>query len=822
MSAAMEEQKPKERRQMMSIFAGSALTREKAEDVLGFSISKHEWSAAADHYSFPGPNKPPIVTKTSRQRFKVDALLGFMGLLDDHLQRMAFGCKTLETVHGNFIKIDAIETTSSFSEIIRDYFNKINPAGRTCREDQCQKTHPTTRHFCLRERGHDGRCNFTPKNAISALSKTTKGQQKSYQGLDDEMVYKGTRNIQRLHEIHGLLSSGESEIDRQKMKERIDSMDDWHRSGFKFHVEHVGDRCCQCISCGLHSSEEPINCPMRGCHRGPCSQCEDSFQVISDLKLLAQKVLERKCMTSVEKERIVELDVEIDKCRQNLVEYRAHIVQKKIEAAYFREQIQSLTSTEAVVICDFKMKINPLYHREAMKDWYGKRGVACCGFLIYTKAPEEGEVYAEYFYFFSDDTCQDANMVLAAKSYIYNEHLPTLFPEGVTIQVKWETDGAGCFNSNLMKACQPMWYIWTDHCIDEVQIRHSSNGGGKSCLDGSFSSLQANNIDVVRSGKMDIHDARTCLSAFLLGPSMSNASAAILSVRRENDLRIANGSGEPILLRSHRIVLERGANQARCFTNSGYGEGTVVPFSTYESMIPMSTTMPGCAVTHDADDSRFRQLKTHSTESYYSRMDKARKSRFAAKREKEEERFLSRINEAKKNGIYLCTCRREGDLAPCTKQFRSENFLQQHINSGVHHYTGQNLTTKSAMLVSSKGGIFGVGRRMNRHEEHFSDDNIKDGVGVGMTNGADWNSCGCYGKSQRSKPQQKSLRMAKELISLFEKGESDSSEKKSRNKFTPQMALSHLRDMKNPSGMLTFSSTSVYGPLVTIPQIKAF
>eukprot|EP00984_Skeletonema_dohrnii_P019003 scaffold9000_cov72-Skeletonema_dohrnii-CCMP3373.AAC.4 len=834
MSNVTKEAKPLERRQFLSLFAESAgVTRERAEGMLGYQISPYEWEEAGKHFRFPGPLQPASVAKSSRQRFSTEELMNLLGYLDEyHIQRLAFGENSIETPHGNIIPIDAVESTSGPSVVARDYANYVNPAGKTCGENQCRKRHPTTRHYCLREHGHDGRCKFTPDNAISAesirhiLSKVTTGQQKSYQGLDDEMVYKGTRNVRRLLQIHDLLSItiGESEMDRQKMKERIDSMEDWHKAGFLFHLSRHGDRCCQCISCGLHSTEEPIGCHKRSSHGEPCSLCEDSFQVISDLKALAQKAQEREGLSRAEIEQMVELEAEIDTCRQLLYEYRAHIVQKKVEGMFYREQIQSLTASDAVVICDFKMKINPLYFREAQKDWYGKRGIACCGFLVYTKGPQEGEVYAEYFYFFSDDTCQDTNMVLAAKSYIYKEHLPTLFPEGTAIQVKWETDGAGCFNSNLMKACQPMWYVWTNGLVDEVQIRHSANGGGKTSLDGAFATLAANQKDIVNRGVMDIIDASSCLRAFHsdIG-AMRNASAAILHVPRDHDIKIPDSSGEPALLHSHRIVLERDKKQVRCFRNSGYGEGVVISLSSHERMVPPTTQMPRYDITQDtgADDSN-REPVTHSTESYYTRKERKRRSRQAGKREKMDKEFRDKIAAAEKKGIHLCTCRRVDDLAPCKRQFRTKNALDRHIENGEHEYTGRNMTTKSAMLVSGRGGTLAVGQRMNRNEEHFSGDHVRDGVGKGTLHGTEWRDPGCYMKAGRNKPTQKSLRLITELVKFFKLGESDSSESKSRNKYTAERALTTLRDMKNPSGMRTFSSTSVYGPLPTIQQIKSF
>jgi len=829
MADVMRDKRPRDRRHLMSIFAGTPrLKKSRAEKLLGFVITKDEWWKAGQHALFPGPGEKVPVIKSSRQRFKIETLLEMMGHVDENfLQRVAYGDNEFETAHGNTIQIDAVQTTANAATIARDYHNKFNPKGTTCAENQCVKKHRETNHYCQLPRGHEGRCKFTPKEALSVeslrkfLKTLTVGQQRSFAGLDDEMVYKGTNNVRRLHEIYDLVATEESDEARKEMKERIDHILHWHQSGFRFHLTEEGGKCCQCIPCGIHSDAEPIPCPLNHRHEDACHDCEESFQVISDIKTLIQKAKAREDNTMQQDETYHEVVQELSTCRTNLIEYRAHIVRKRIEGKFQREQIQSLKDNEAIVVCDFKMKINPMYFREAQKDWFGKRGTACCGFLVYTKAEVEGEVNAEYFYFFSDDTCQDANMVMAAKAYIYGEHLPTLFPEGTSIEVKFETDGAGCFNSALLKACQPLWYLWTDKQVEEIQIRHSVNGDGKSCLDGSFAKLGCNFKDRVNEG-MDIIDARTCLAAFQSGPGITNAGAVVLQVIRENDLQIIPGSGLPLLLGSHRIVLNRRAEEVTCYTYSGFGNGHTVPFSRLQTMVPDTTPMPRYCVDEGEEESGCKEIVTHSTESNSSRIATKRATTRERKRRKFDEAFKKRIEEAAANGLFICYHRRKDDLAPCRKQFKSMKCLQAHVDRGVHDYQKQSMIATAATLLSGQNGLLAVGRRMNRNEEHYSDKNVKDGKGVGIDDGAEWKEPGCYRKTGRKDPTRKSRRLVKELMALFDAGESDSKEKKSSNKYTPHEALAYLGSLRNPSGMRTFSSTSIYGTLPSISQIKSY
>ena len=110
------------------------------------------------------------------------------------------------------------------------------------------------------------------------------------------------------------------------------------------------------------------------------------------------------------------------------------------------------------------------------------------GFMIVTNTEQEkGEVDVQFYFFFSNDTQQDSNFVLAGKLYIYLEVLPKLFSESVpTIKVYFESDGAGAYNSFLAKGAMTWWKEWTNGRVEEVQIQHSVNGDGKSSLDGAF------------------------------------------------------------------------------------------------------------------------------------------------------------------------------------------------------------------------------------------------------------------------------------------------------------------------------------------------
>jgi hypothetical protein len=103
MADVMRDKRPRDRRHLMSIFAGTPrLKKSRAEKLLGFVITKDEWWKAGQHALFPGPGEKVPVIKSSRQRFKIETLLEMMGHVDENfLQRVAYGDNEFETAHGN-------------------------------------------------------------------------------------------------------------------------------------------------------------------------------------------------------------------------------------------------------------------------------------------------------------------------------------------------------------------------------------------------------------------------------------------------------------------------------------------------------------------------------------------------------------------------------------------------------------------------------------------------------------------------------------------------------------------------------------------------
>ena len=274
-------------------------TKPRAEEMLGEKISRYEWRHAKMHALYPGAMKPVEVIKYSRSRFNTDALVNFLGYLDgNHLQNHAYGDKDYKAANGASIQLDAVSTTATASKILKDYAAKFKTSPSSSQnESKCGKKNHLTDLCCCLPKSHEGQCSFTSKEMLShcsvkrILAGLTKGALKSKAGLDDEDVLKGSNSIERLVEIFEELAPtvGLTKEECKTMKARIDKILQYHKTGFVLHLKKEAERSCQCISCGLHSDTEPVPCQYRECSASACAECEESFQVFSELVQLAKQ-----------------------------------------------------------------------------------------------------------------------------------------------------------------------------------------------------------------------------------------------------------------------------------------------------------------------------------------------------------------------------------------------------------------------------------------------------------------------------------------------------------------------------------------------------
>ena len=443
--------------------------------------------------------------------------------------------------------------------------------------------------------------------------------------------------------------------------------------------------------------------------------------------------------------------------------------------------------------------------------------------MVLTNLQEKvGEVDVHFFLFFSDDTQQDSYFVAAGKDYIYSEFLPSIFPDDVTVKVYYESDGAGCYNSYVSKALMPWWRHFTNGRVEEVQIRHSIAGDGKSPLDAAFRKLGQNFRDAVNNGIAYITNATICLVAYQDGAGIGGATAAVLTLERDgHNLDVPTKNNQQKLLSSHRLVLDRSKNCIRGYSNSGYGEGIALKLDKINAMFPGEPMKPLYSMAAQVESLKSMDMSSLPTDSHQTRIKQTNLSKRDATEKALLVKHKSKIETAAKNKVYYYDVRRDIDGASCNHKCQSLEAHRKHNDFGKHSYPALNMQDYATSLSSGLDGMLRVGARNNRSEAYANVD-VVDGKGTGVFDGIDWCGEGCYRKKPRAKAKKMDTALKDILIRMYNDGESSDGAMGGRNKYTPQKARDELKDMKLPSGLMMFSSTSIHGQLSSIQQIRSF
>jgi hypothetical protein len=838
-AALIKDLKPKERRPYMALVT-LHFTKAEAETYIDSKITHREWTRARLHCKYPGPLQPVEVLKISRRRYDEKAVANFLGFLSENfLQDHAFGDKNAKLSNGAIVQLDAVSATANSAHIIREYAKAFCPEALQQRAGGCPKQDKRTRCYCRKDENHEGSCMFTDKSMLSAtsidtiVSTLTNGRLQSRAGLDDEDVVKGSRNIERLVEIYDDLAAtlNHSQMKREETQKRIEWIITYHRTGFVSHLTEHGKKCCQCLSCGLHSDKDPVPCCFRHddedsadgeCHDGPCNDCEQVFGILSELLQLTRDATNLFPVDTMpqERERFEVLESELEQRWENLIHWRSHIARKSVESKFSRKQLQSLKPNQAIVTSDWKMKIQALLRKETKQEFFAKRGTSCLGFMIATNVEgKEGEIDVTFSLFFTDDTQQDAFAIIAAKHYVYSEILPQLFPSGTEIEVFFESDGAGAYNCHAMKGVMPYWKQWTG--VEEIQIRVSVSGDGKSPLDGLFGCLSQGFRAAVDNGIVDIRDAHSCVMACQEGAGIVGASTAVLELDREFDMNIDIGTKIPRLLESHRIVLDRENNQMVTYTNSGYGGGQNISFDRIKRMFTKPPREPLCYTMISKADGR--GTAHHSSELHQLRQEKIKQTKREAANNALEAKHHSEVAKARAKSLYKCPEVEGLTKSRCQCEFSSQAKLDKHIKEGSHNFPSRNLIDHSIARSAMEGGVLQIGSNPQRSQA-YANMEVTDGKSKVLDSDTHFQP-GCYRKPPRKKAERFHPVLRRFLDEMFDEGESTSGgPKNGKNKWTPLQAWRILKDKRldDGNGPLMFKKGSTYGPCPNELQIKSY
>lgn len=140
---------------------------------------------------------------------------------------------------------------------------------------------------------------------------------------------------------------------------------------------------------------------------GECNQAHDSCSDAVVLHEVVKSVNELLATIPSADDR-KKLSEELKSLMTAHEQYVGHLLRTKHQADYYKFILNNLQPGEAVVIVDYKMKLElGVCTREIQRDWYGKRGLSLHGFLVIAQVAEE-EKRTEVIDLWSEDTKQDA------------------------------------------------------------------------------------------------------------------------------------------------------------------------------------------------------------------------------------------------------------------------------------------------------------------------------------------------------------------------------------------------------------------------------
>ncbi len=181
-------------------------------------------------------------------------------------------------------------------------------------------------------------------------------------------------------------------------------------------------------------------------HSNICANCESLFTFFKNLK---------------EHLPLNQHHENLDEYQKQLIAFMSHHARKIYLNAQLPAILSQLGSDEALIIVDYKMRINPKKSRETKDEWFGKRGWTLHLVLLYTKDQNTNNININAFDHWSGDTKQDA-WFTASSLHGVIETLERK-PECVTII----SDNGGHYHNTELMIILSHWKEWYNICVNK-------------------------------------------------------------------------------------------------------------------------------------------------------------------------------------------------------------------------------------------------------------------------------------------------------------------------------------------------------------------
>ena len=201
----------------------------------------------------------------------------------------------------------------------------------------------------------------------------------------------GHSNFEKLFSLLAEVESATA-MSMKQMKARVADYQRFCKTQLSRQVERHSPCAELCMNYAFGSCEEP--------HDSSCGDATALYEV--------QRTVSNVLSTLSSANNSDKLTTELQEIMKTHEQYVGHSFRTKHQADYHKFVLDNLQPGEAVVIVDYKMKLElGVRSREAQRDWYGKRGISLHGFLVIAQISEDKKV-TEVIDLWWEDTKQDA------------------------------------------------------------------------------------------------------------------------------------------------------------------------------------------------------------------------------------------------------------------------------------------------------------------------------------------------------------------------------------------------------------------------------
>lgn len=226
--------------------------------------------------------------------------------------------------------------------------------------------------------------------------------------------------------------------------------------------------------------------------------------------------------------------------QERVKDYAAHRVRWKIQSNANGQILEALDDdgTIAMFVLDHKQKVNDMSYREAMVDYFGKRGKSFCGINLIRRTKKEGKVGFEFIFFdFIVEGYDEQNQVQVCAITTKAMHvIKQEYPEITKIIAK--TDNASCMGSpngipyifHLNKELREKYAHHQNGPIEIMRWFNSEAQTSKGVLDTHFAYVNVTFRGYVNSGN-DITTHTNIWKALKHNDGIAGTCAILLDTR---------------------------------------------------------------------------------------------------------------------------------------------------------------------------------------------------------------------------------------------------------------------------------------------------